>query len=578
MPLRSVVDIEVNSSQFDAYNAAFSKYSEAVKKLPAGWDDVSKNVGKGAKSFSEMVAAAVALTYQQKQHVAAQKEADRLTRSQSDRWRDIAKSSKDFAGNIVTATIALTKWVGPINVLTSLLGAGVGLFGLERLASSVSGQRRSAMQLGIGYGQQSAFNLDYSRFGDSQGLLSGVSGSLYDIRSPGYVGLLSTGMSAKFLETHNAADVSVELLHRLNNQMKDVPRGMTGSWLENRHLDSVISPDTVIAYRSASQGERDAQDKAYHGDVGRLGVPEDIQLKWQNLLTSLEGAGKEIEKVFVVGLANLDKPIEDLSKSFLKLTETLVDSDAFKASIDGLTSAFNALAVIINAIDGKLDGSNVRPGGETVIFGFKVPVPRVVRKILDWDPFYTAPGPKSGGQSSNAASPFGTLDDPFHKSGYAGAVDLSAAAKAISGIEGNYGSIGPSTRSGDHGYGRYQVMGANVAAWTKKYYGKELTPQEFLADKAAQDAVFNGQFGAYAAKYGPEGASRAWFAGEGGMNNPNARDVLGTSVSGYSQQFQAGYKPSSDPYQTRAPAPYFNVYDATGGNVNITQSQGAHGF
>jgi hypothetical protein len=202
--------------------------------------------------------------------------------------------------------------------------------------------------------------------------------------------------------------------------------------------------------------------------------------------------------------------------------------------------------------------------------------------VLNWDPFYTAP---SGGGGPNAAasalgnaaaSPFGTLDNPFGKKVFPGS-DLGAAAKAISGIEGNYGSIGPTTKTGDHGYGKYQVMGANVAAWTKKYYGQSLSPEEFLANSAAQDAVFKGQFGAYAAKYGPEGASRAWFAGEGGMNNPNARDVNGTTVASYSSQFQAGYKPH-DPYQTRQPAPYFNVYDATGGNVNITTAQGASGF
>lgn len=117
------------------------------------------------------------------------------------------------------------------------------------------------------------------------------------------------------------------------------------------------------------------------------------------------------------------------------------------------------------------------------------------------------------------------------------------AASAIAGIEsgGKYDLLGPVTKTGDRAYGKYQVMGANVPAWTKAFAGREMTPQEFLASPEAQDAVFKGQFGQYAAKYGPEGAAKAWFAGERGMNNPNARDQLGTTVQSYADRFSKSY-------------------------------------
>jgi hypothetical protein len=124
-------------------------------------------------------------------------------------------------------------------------------------------------------------------------------------------------------------------------------------------------------------------------------------------------------------------------------------------------------------------------------------------------------------------------------------------ADAISGIEsgGKYGLVGPATKGGDHAYGKYQVMGANIPQWTQQFYGRSLTPQEFLASPQAQDAVFQGQFGQYVDKYGPEGAAKAWFAGERGMNNPNAKDVLGTTVQGYGQKFAAnlGSQPGQAP-------------------------------
>jgi len=112
--------------------------------------------------------------------------------------------------------------------------------------------------------------------------------------------------------------------------------------------------------------------------------------------------------------------------------------------------------------------------------------------------------------------------------------------KAVASIEsgGRYDLLGPKTKSGDQAIGKYQVMGANVPSWTKAAVGREMTPEEFRNNPEAQEAVFEHRFGNYAQKYGPENAAKAWFAGERGMKNPNARDQLGTSVASYAEQFK----------------------------------------
>jgi hypothetical protein len=104
--------------------------------------------------------------------------------------------------------------------------------------------------------------------------------------------------------------------------------------------------------------------------------------------------------------------------------------------------------------------------------------------------------------------------------------DLQDYAAAIRSIEssGNYGSLGPTTRRGDRAYGAYQVMGSNIPSWTAKHYGQPLTPQQFLNNKEAQDAVFNGEFGGYVNKHGnPQDAASMWFTGrplaQGGNSN-----------------------------------------------------------
>jgi hypothetical protein len=67
---------------------------------------------------------------------------------------------------------------------------------------------------------------------------------------------------------------------------------------------------------------------------------------------------------------------------------------------------------------------------------------------------------------------------------------------------------------GDRAYGAYQVMGKNIPSWTKEALGRELTPAQFLASRAAQDAVFNHRFGSYIAKTGnAQDAASMWHSG-----------------------------------------------------------------
>jgi len=113
---------------------------------------------------------------------------------------------------------------------------------------------------------------------------------------------------------------------------------------------------------------------------------------------------------------------------------------------------------------------------------------------------------------------------------------------ALSKIESshNYGARGPVTKSGDRAYGRYQVMGANVPSWTQEHYGQSLSPEEFRANKEAQEAVARGQFGKYLNQYGsPEDAASVWFSGRPMSKAGNASDVTGTTVPAYVQRFRS---------------------------------------
>jgi hypothetical protein len=105
-----------------------------------------------------------------------------------------------------------------------------------------------------------------------------------------------------------------------------------------------------------------------------------------------------------------------------------------------------------------------------------------------------------------------------------------ARSAAIGGIETGgeknpYATVGKAQTKYGNALGRYGVMTVNVAPWTKAAIGEALTPEQFLANPQAQDAVFKHRFGQYVARYGEEGAARAWFGGAANINKPHLTDA-----------------------------------------------------
>ena len=109
-----------------------------------------------------------------------------------------------------------------------------------------------------------------------------------------------------------------------------------------------------------------------------------------------------------------------------------------------------------------------------------------------------------------------------------GPINVLNLRRAIVGKEsgGSFSAVNPD--SGALGYG--QVMPANVSSWTRKHFGKSLTPQQFLASKEAQLAVVNGQISEIVRQQlaaGHKGAvairraASIWYSGRGNLYDDN---------------------------------------------------------
>lgn len=163
-------------------------------------------------------------------------------------------------------------------------------------------------------------------------------------------------------------------------------------------------------------------------------------------------------------------------------------------------------------------------------------------------------GPQNMGALSRfiGQGPSGVLSPPPTGNGPGtGGTDLTRAIGAISRIEsgsraGDYGRRGPETRYG-RALGRYQVLPTNVGPWTERWFGRRLTPDQFLASPEAQDAVFRGQFGSYMSRYGnPQDAASMWFTGQPYSVGRTRSDAIpgvhrGLTGEEYVRRFTAGF-------------------------------------
>jgi hypothetical protein len=125
-------------------------------------------------------------------------------------------------------------------------------------------------------------------------------------------------------------------------------------------------------------------------------------------------------------------------------------------------------------------------------------------------------------------------------------MQLAIARDRIAAIEsvgsGDYRALGPVTDTGDRAYGRYQIMGANIAPWSRQALGVTLTPDQLLNNPQFQDRVFDHIFGGYIERFGLEGAAQAWFGGEKSVGKTGRMDQLGTSVGEYGKRFAEGMR------------------------------------
>lgn len=168
-------------------------------------------------------------------------------------------------------------------------------------------------------------------------------------------------------------------------------------------------------------------------------------------------------------------------------------------------------------------------------------------------------------------------------------VSVEQLAGAIKHVEsgGRYGALGPVTSSGDRANGAYQVMGNNIASWTKEVLGHSVSTQEFLRDTALQDRVANQQLSKSLDKFGNwQDAASVWFSGQplakartrsDGYNTTEQYVAKVDNALGGSATFQDAIKQGAEIGVKDGIATVANTQNASGSQAGQSGGSGALG-
>jgi len=336
VPIKKILTVEVDDTQFKRFSEVFDRYKEAVTKLPQDW----QKIGIAAGGVAEAHARAGEAT--EKQTASLQKQATALNSSKRDsdsifqNWRLIAGSAREVDKAIERSVVKMAKWGALAGGVLGGLGVVGSLFGLDRLARSIGATRTGAMGLGISYGQRNAYNINYSPLVHPGDIMSNISTAKYDLASDQYKALMAAGISQRDIASKNPAQIFSQFMHRIPEIFSGVPKDRIGTTASQYGLTNIASTQDIVAYLGASPAERAKREADTQRDAKDMDLQDSVQRQWQDFITQLGRATETVKAKFMDKISVIEPDLEKLSSTISGMVTKFVDSGAAKASINWL--------------------------------------------------------------------------------------------------------------------------------------------------------------------------------------------------------------------------------------------------
>jgi soluble lytic murein transglycosylase-like protein len=428
--VKSIIDVDVNSTDFQKFAEMFKVYQEqlaqtkdlwgqsnaAIQETATGAEGLTKAVqdtmaasetlGPVFAEIAASVAAVAASTALMEESMRAVEPA--ATRASSV-FGTIAGHSTTIASGLLGATTSLAKWA-VFSAGAGLLGAGAGLFGLDMLANTVSGQRKASQGLGITTGEQQAFDVNFGSRLVGSDFLAGVQGAKSDLSQQWMFQQLGIPLSQ--VQNQDTAQLGIDVIGKARSLWQSAgTAGHNQQYMQSHGLSGFMDYSTWQRIGQMTPDQLTQYQNQYQTDQGTMGASDKTQTAWQDFSVQMKRVGDQMEAVFVTGLTplipqltNLSKAVEAALAGFLgnpnmqswindfaagiQELGTYLGSKQFQADVVTLATDIGDLGVEVgNALKyfGLIPGAQQAVPGGPAAAGASVPgLPSIYKSGMDW--------------------------------------------------------------------------------------------------------------------------------------------------------------------------------------------------
>ena len=327
---KAIVDIEIRDGAWKSFNKQFEDHRAKLRNLPGQWGSIGKSINKAQGAAAKFVAK---ISNQAGAFKKANTFAAKLTLSikASDRVASsLAKHRFKIAGNIKNATKSLLGWGAIMGLFSGLLGAG-GLFGISRMAQSVSAGQSSARRTGSTYGGAQAAKNVYGQLlgeGGVQSLLE----TMQREKASGGMMFRKVGMEENEWRTKSPAQLLAPFLEALKKKIESLPA-------ESRALSApLFAPEGMQDYGTISElmaTNLDSLKTQMESEQKALDLSKSTQQAWADFVRDLKSAGVRIENIFAEALVPLKPALATFSKGLTNAIGVVMKSPAIKGLVSG---------------------------------------------------------------------------------------------------------------------------------------------------------------------------------------------------------------------------------------------------
>lgn len=339
MAAKSILEVDVKDAAFKEFTALFEKYQGQLNKMPGTWGDINNQTEKQSSIFQSIDKTLKHISEQIDKATTNQKRLHSVTQSTSLAMGSVARHTASIAANILSATGSLLKWAS-IGVGAGLLGAGGGLWGIDRLAGSAGNMRRQSKGAGVTAAELQAATVSFGKYVDVESQLQRINEARNDVSKRG--ALAAAGLGSPAMQGMSNTDFQANALKTARNTF--INSGGTRQGAEAHGLLELFSFEELTRLKNTTEDEIDANVKEYQSRKKMLDVSDKTLKGWQDLTIQLDMAGNTIKNVLIEKLAPLSGPLSKLSESFATALGTILGDDRMAGWIDDLGNSIMKFA------------------------------------------------------------------------------------------------------------------------------------------------------------------------------------------------------------------------------------------